>query len=45
MQNDRHIVNIALIGFMGVYMILGMLWLFLIYREIERGPEAQETES
>jgi len=35
----------TLIGFMGVYMILGMLWLFLIYREIERGPEAQETES
>ncbi len=29
----------TLVGFMGVYMVLGMLWLFLIYREIERGPE------
>ncbi len=28
----------TLVGFMGVYMLLGMLWLFLVYREIERGP-------
>ena len=28
----------TLIGFMGVYLVLGMLWLFLIYREIEHGP-------
>ncbi len=28
----------TLVGFMGVYMVLGMLWLFLIYREIEHGP-------
>lgn len=30
----------TLIGFMGMYMVLGILWLFLIYREIELGPEA-----
>jgi len=35
----------TLIGFMGVYMVLGMLWLFLIYREIEHGPEAEEAVS
>lgn len=35
----------TLIGFMGVYMILGMLWLFLIYREIEHGPGAEEAAS
>jgi len=29
----------TLIGFMGMYTVLGILWLFLIYREIERGPE------
>jgi cytochrome bd ubiquinol oxidase subunit I len=29
----------TLIGFMGMYMILGILFLFLIYREIELGPE------
>jgi cytochrome bd ubiquinol oxidase subunit I len=29
----------TLIGFMGMYMVLGILWLFLIYREIELGPE------
>ncbi len=33
----------TLIGFMGVYMVLGMLWLFLIYREIEHGPGARGT--
>ena len=27
---------------MGVYMVLGMLWLFLVYRELEHGPEGQE---
>ncbi len=31
----------TLVGFLGVYMILGMLWLFLVYREIERGPGDQ----
>ena len=29
----------TLIGFMGMYTILAILWLFLIYREIELGPE------
>lgn len=29
----------TLIGFMGMYMVLGILWLFLVYREIEIGPE------
>jgi cytochrome d ubiquinol oxidase subunit I len=31
----------TLIGFMGMYTLLSMLWLFLIYREIERGPESE----
>ena len=29
----------TLIGFMGLYAVLGILFLFLVYREIERGPE------
>lgn len=29
----------TLLGFMGMYTVLAMLWLFLIYQEIERGPE------
>lgn len=29
----------TLIGFMGMYMVLGILFLFLMYREIEHGPE------
>jgi len=29
----------TLIGFMGMYLLLGILFLFLIYREIEHGPE------
>jgi cytochrome bd ubiquinol oxidase subunit I len=29
----------TLIGFMGLYLVLGILFLFLIYQEIERGPE------
>ncbi len=29
----------TLIGFMGMYTILAILWLFLLYREIELGPE------
>jgi cytochrome bd ubiquinol oxidase subunit I len=31
----------TLIGFMGMYMVLGILFLFLVRREIERGPEAE----
>ena len=30
----------TLLGFMGMYVVLAILWLFLIYREIEHGPEA-----
>ena len=33
----------SLLGFMGMYSILSMLWLFLIYREIAHGP-SHETE-
>jgi cytochrome d ubiquinol oxidase subunit I len=29
----------TLIGFMGLYTVVGILWLFLLYREIEIGPE------
>jgi cytochrome d ubiquinol oxidase subunit I len=29
----------TLIGFMGLYTVLGILWLFLVYREIELGPD------
>jgi cytochrome bd ubiquinol oxidase subunit I len=31
----------TLIGFMGMYAVLGILYLFLVYCEIERGPEAE----
>jgi cytochrome d ubiquinol oxidase subunit I len=31
----------TLIGFMGLYLLLGVLFLFLISREIEHGPEAE----
>jgi cytochrome d ubiquinol oxidase subunit I len=30
----------TLIGFMGLYLVLGMLFLLLVYREIEHGPTA-----
>jgi cytochrome d ubiquinol oxidase subunit I len=29
----------TLIGFMGMYMVLGILFLFLVQREIQHGPE------
>jgi cytochrome d ubiquinol oxidase subunit I len=32
----------TLLGFMGLYTLLGMLFLFLIYREIEHGPGVVE---
>jgi len=32
----------TLIGFMGMYTILSILYLFLIYRELDHGPEAGE---
>jgi cytochrome bd ubiquinol oxidase subunit I len=33
----------TLIGFMGMYTLLSILFLFLVYREIERGPEPDHT--
>jgi cytochrome d ubiquinol oxidase subunit I len=33
----------TLIGFMGLYTVLGILWIFLVYREIEDGPESEEV--
>jgi cytochrome bd ubiquinol oxidase subunit I len=33
----------TLIGFMGLYTVLGILWLFLVYREIEDGPEPDDS--
>lgn len=32
----------TLIGFMGMYTVLAMLWLLLVYREIELGPSPDE---
>ena len=29
----------TLMGFMGLYLVLGVLFLFLVHREIEHGPE------
>ena len=31
----------TLIGFMGMYTVLAILFLFLVYREIEQGPELE----
>jgi len=33
----------TLLGFMGMYTVLAMLWLFLVYRQIELGPEPEAT--
>jgi cytochrome d ubiquinol oxidase subunit I len=35
----------TLLGFMGMYTLLSILWLFLIYREIEHGPEPEEVSA
>ena len=32
----------TLLGFMGMYTLLAILWLFLVYREIEHGPEPEQ---
>ncbi len=32
----------TLIGFMGLYMLLGILFLFLVHREINHGPDPQQ---
>jgi cytochrome bd ubiquinol oxidase subunit I len=34
----------TLIGFMGMYGVLAILWLFLVWREIEIGPEQRPVE-
>jgi cytochrome bd ubiquinol oxidase subunit I len=31
----------TLMGFMGIYLLLGILFLFLVHREIDHGPDAQ----
>jgi len=33
----------TLLGFLGMYTVLAILWLFLIYREIDHGPEPQAS--
>ncbi len=35
----------TLLGFLGLYTVLSILFLFLVYREIEHGPEAAATAS
>ncbi|MHB8501409.1 MAG: cytochrome ubiquinol oxidase subunit I [Candidatus Acidiferrales bacterium] len=35
----------TLIGFMGMYTVLAMLWLFLVYREIDTGPGPDDEGS
>jgi len=37
-------VMFTLLGFMGMYSVLAILFLFLVYREIERGPEPRLLE-
>jgi cytochrome bd ubiquinol oxidase subunit I len=34
----------TLLGFMGMYTLLAILWLFMVYREIENGPEPEPSE-
>jgi len=34
----------TLIGFMGVYTVLSILFLFLVHREIDHGPEPGKTQ-
>jgi cytochrome bd ubiquinol oxidase subunit I len=35
----------TLLGFMGMYTVLGILFLFLVYRELEAGPEPAATHA
>ena len=35
----------TLLGFLGVYAVLSILFLLLIYREFERGPRPTSTEA
>ncbi|HTX15100.1 MAG TPA: cytochrome ubiquinol oxidase subunit I [Candidatus Baltobacteraceae bacterium] len=34
----------TLIGFLGMYGLLAILWLFLVWREIEKGPEPERMD-
>jgi cytochrome bd ubiquinol oxidase subunit I len=38
-------VMFTLLGFMGMYTVLGILFLFLVRREIEQGPEGEQELS
>jgi cytochrome d ubiquinol oxidase subunit I len=35
----------SMIGFMGLYLLLGILFLLLVYREMEHGPEPAATNA
>jgi cytochrome bd ubiquinol oxidase subunit I len=35
----------TLLGFMGLYMVLGILFVFLVWKEIEIGPEPERAEA
>ncbi len=35
----------TLLGFMGLYVLLGIFWLFLVQREIDRGPNGHAEEA
>jgi cytochrome bd ubiquinol oxidase subunit I len=35
----------TLLGFMGLYLVLGILFLFLVHREIEQGPAAEPASA
>ena len=35
----------TLIGFMGLYTVLSILFLFLVYRVVERGPEVSSSQA
>jgi cytochrome d ubiquinol oxidase subunit I len=35
----------TLMGFMGMYTVLGILFLYLVYREIDLGPEPSQERS
>ncbi len=37
-------VLFTLLGFMGMYFVLGILFLYLIWREVENGPIALSSE-
>lgn len=34
-------VMFSIIGFLGIYLVAGLLYLFLVYRTIEAGPSSQ----